>query len=657
MILASIFQDGAVLQRDMDIPVWGKCAAGEVVTSELDGISVKTKSSTNGEFILYFPAHDAGGPFELTVSTAGSGEKVILRDILIGEVWLASGQSNMEYKLYGEKRPEIPVDNVEPVCAKQEKQFFEMVMDPDNFRFFSVQRCASGAEEWSCSGSWKKVQPGCSKEVSAVAAWFGLGLQYELNVPVGIIVSAWGGTVAQAWMSYQALAAEPETNKLAAELRSSHWKSKFWTVERNENSIDYALLPGIKKNPENKGFAQGYADAGFDDSAWADMNVPGSWIEQHIAGNGVIWARKSVDIPESWANCPLVLQGGAVDKHDVSYFNGVEIGGMGKDFEIDCYNTPRHYPIAPEYVKPGKAVVAIRCFSFVQGGEISGDWFLYNEKSGEKIELNGIWKVCVEADFGIISARNHCAEAFGPGNPNTPTILFDGMIRPLIPYAFRGVIWYQGESNAPTVANSRAYRDILQAMIDDWRRQWGQPQMPFIMVQLAGYSPAELFYVDSNWAELRESQRLLAQNDPDTYMASAIDLGEEKNIHPQNKLDVGKRLAMSALHHVYGRESIVPCGPEVAKCEFAGNRVEITFKYAENLKLASEVQAFYLAGRNGEFFAADKAEVKEDKVILTSEKIAEVAEVRYAWANFPPAVLFNGAGFPASSFRIVAGDK
>jgi len=657
MILASIFQDGAVLQRDMDIPVWGKCAGRVPVSATLDGETVFTQSSADGDFILYLPPHDAGGPFELTVTDIRNNDSVTISDVLIGEVWLASGQSNMEYQLGGDWRVHIPEKDDNPVCRQQEKQFYEMIMDADKFRFFSVERCASGAEERSCCGTWKKMLPEYSKEVSAVAAWFGLGLQYELGVPVGVVVSAWGGTVAEAWMSYQALAAEPETAEMAKMLRSSHWKSKFWTVERNENTIDYSLLPGVKKNPENRGVTLGYANVDFDDSSWLDMNVPGSWLEQHIAGNGVVWARKTVDIPESWANCPLVLQGGAVDKHDLSYFNGVEIGGLGKDFEVEHYNTHRHYPIAPELVKAGRAVVAIRAFSFAHDGSINGNWWLVNEQSGERIDLTGVWKAFAEADFGRVIHRKPSAEAYGPNNPNTPSILFNGMLRPLIPYAIRGAIWYQGESNAATVETSRAYRDILQAMIDDWRRQWGQPALPFIMVQLAGHCIRESFYAESNWAELRESQRLLAANDPDTYMASAIDIGEEKDIHPQNKLDVGKRLAMSALHHVYGRDNIVPSGPEPVKTEFSGNRVEITFKYAENLKLISDERAFYLAGEDGGFHPADLLEVKEDKLILISNDIDDVVEVRYAWSNFPSAVLYNGANFPASSFRIKAGDK
>ena len=212
-----------------------------------------------------------------------------------------------------------------------------------------------------------------------------------------------------------------------------------------------------------------------------------------------------------------------------------------------------------------------------------------------------------------------------------------------------------GESNANDVKKAVAYRDILQNMIDDWRRAFRNPDMPFIMVQLAGFGNKENFSCDSPWAELRESQRLLAKNDPDTFMASAIDIGEEEDIHPQNKFDVGKRLAMSALYHVYNCEEAVPSGPEISKVEVTGNKVKFTFDHAEKIKLVSDEKSFYIAGSNGEFHVADSVELDEDEKSLTisSSMVADPVEIKYAWADFPVPTLFNGAGLPASSFHWV----
>lgn len=655
MILASLFQDGAILQRDMDIPVWGKTDPETLVKVTLDGETSMTRSSADGKFIAYLHSHAAGGPYELTVSAPETGKSITLKDILVGEVWLASGQSNMEYMLgsdwrIADENGDLPEGEV--LGRIQEQQFNDMVIDPDNFRFFTVEKKASCAMEEHCHGSWRKMNTVNSADASAVAAWFALGLQMHLDIPVGIIVSAWGGTIAEAWMSYEALASGKETAMLAKMIRRNHWVNNIWEIGSGVASgAIYEKNPAVKPDPGNTGFDSGYAGIDFDDSSWQTMKIPGSWINQHIAGNGAVWVRKSVDIPESWAGKNISLTGGAVDKHDITYFNGQEIGRTGEKFDVTVYNKKRVYDIDPALVTAGKAVIAIRAFSFAHDGAITGKWRLVNNDTTEFIELNGPWQAKAEYDWGIVE-MGFPETIFGPNNPNTPAILFDSMIRPLLPYALRGAIWYQGESNAKSLKKSREYQNILQNMIDDWRRNFRNPQMPFIMVQLAGYGNKENFFTDSLWGQLRESQRAICQNDPFTFMASAIDIGEETDIHPQNKFDVGKRLAMCALHHVYNCNEAIPSGPEIEKYEFSGNTVTISFKYAEGLKVVSDEKAFFLAGKDGVFQAAGLVEVKDETVILSSENIAEVTSVKYAWADFPTPVLFNGVDFPASSFHI-----
>lgn len=648
MILGSIFKDGAVFQQKMDIPVWGWTLPSKSVKAYFDGESAQTRSSADGYFILYLPPHDAGGPFELKVQAADEeAETAVLKDILVGEVWLASGQSNMAYKLNSDWRVDASTPADKTLGRVQERQFNEMVMNPEELRVFTVAERASITREEHCAGNWVKVYPHNSGDVSAVAAWFALGLQYQLNVPVGIIDASWGGSIAEAWMSMEALWAEPETREAAKKMQEMCRNDVAW------NSVSYyENNPDIHADPGNTGIDMGYADKDYDDSAWQDMVVGGSWIQQGIAGNGVIWLRSSVEIPESWANNPVMLLGGAVDKQDISYFNGVEIGRTGSGFDTSFYGTKRQYPVPAEIVKAGKAVVAVRAYSFAYDGAVTGKWVLLNEKTQETIELGTLWKAKAEYDWGVAPKAEE-TNGFNPGNPTkTPTMMFNGMINPLLPFAVRGVIWYQGESNAGNVVQARAYRDVLQAMIDDWRRCFRNADMPFIQVQLAGFesTTAEA----SAWAELRESQRLLAKNDPDCYMISAVDVGNDNDIHPENKLDVGKRLSVCALHYVYGCSDLVPSGPEVVKAVAANNGVRLSFDFAEKLKLKKEIPAFELAGSDGIFHYADKMEINEDDntLYLSSPAVTEVCRVRYAWKNCPEIILFNGAGFPASPFDV-----
>lgn len=648
--LASLFQDGAVLQRDMELPVWGKAQPGAIAEIHFDGCVSRTRTSSEGDFIAYLPPHAAGGPFELTVKAGG--EELTVGDILVGEVWLASGQSNMEYMLSSDWRAFKDDEQKEVPGRVQERQFGGMLMEPEKFRFFTVQVNASGAPEQFCTGAWHPMTEEFRGKASAVAAWFGLGLQYQLDVPIGIVACSWGGSPAEAWISEEAMMAVPELKKLADIPRHYHYEKdpEFWEYSQPVVKSTETEIPGAEPDSGNQGVEKGFADVNFDDSSWKDMTVSGSWKAQGIAGNGAVWFRKKVSLPAQWKNVPLELEGGSVDKHDIAYFNGHEIGRTGEGMESRWYNLKRRYPIDPSLAVEGDNVVALRGFSFACDGAINGSWFLVNKKTNERISLNGIWKANAEYDRGNIVPP--AAQPPRVNNRHTPAILFNGMLRPIIPYAMRGVIWYQGETNASTIDRSLLYQELLQSMIDDWRRRWRQPDLPFIMVQLAGFGSETAFEEEAPWAFLRESQRLIALQDPDTYMVSAIDVGEANDIHPQNKLEVGKRLAMCALHHVYKFEEIVPTGPEVEKAEVSDGVVRLTFSYGEELELRSGDDAFFLAGADRVFYPADQVRIDGEQLVVSSSKVAEPAELRYAWAGFPAVLLYNKAGFPAPSFRL-----
>ena len=603
--------------------------------------------------MLYLPPHAAGGPFELTVTA--DGESLTLTDILVGDVWLCSGQSNMSYLLSSDWRA-YDKENPDPTGRKQERQFNELVMDPARIRFFNVERKGALAPMEFCQGQWCPMTPEHSGNSSAVAAWFALGLQYHLDIPLGLVNSSYGGSPAEAWMSEETLRAAPETRELLAAFRNNCCTrdTSYWETTSVTGKSISAFIPGAAPDSGNQGEEWGWASVDFDDTSWADMEVPGSWKEQKIAGNGAVWFRKKVSIPADWANTPLLLCGGAVDKHDISYFNGVEVGRTGKDMEDCYYDVKRSYEIPASLVREGGCVIAIRGFSHACDGSVGGDWHLENTITNQRLSLTGIWKARAEYDRGNI-APAATEEPPYPEHFRNPSNLFKGMLKPLIPFALKGVIWYQGETNTRSLTQAKDYQVTLQNLIDEWRRLWQQPELPFIMVQLANFGLLTSFEKDSTWAWLRESQRLTALYDPDTWLVTAIDIGDERDIHPQNKLDVGKRLAASALHHVYGCTESVPSGPEPEKMEVSGSTVRIKFRYAaEELELREGIDCFCIGNSEGDFHAADTVKVDGEWIILSSSEVPEPVEVRYAWSKSPASRLYNKAGLPAASFRMTA---
>jgi len=344
MRLNPLFQEGAVLQHGKTLPVWGETRPDVIVRGELAGIEIFSRSSGRGEFTLYFPPLPPGGPFELRVGVEGDpAEETTVRDVLLGDVWLASGQSNMEYPLNADTAwwPGN-ASGPDSTARRQEKKLKELLADTDNFRFFKVERCASGAQEREAAGVWRRMTPENAGDCSAVAAWFGHVLRRKTGIPVGLIVSSWGGTIAEAWTSCNGLTASPVTARLAADLAACHRKREFCTVREK---IDVLASDAVQPDPGNAGFGQGWAAPGFDDSGWKAMAVPGSWIQQDIAGNGAVWIRRSVELPEDWVGQDLILRTGGIDKHDVAYVNGREVGRTGKGLECDHWCSERRYPV------------------------------------------------------------------------------------------------------------------------------------------------------------------------------------------------------------------------------------------------------------------------------------------------------------------------
>jgi sialate O-acetylesterase len=388
------------------------------------------------------------------------------------------------------------------------------------------------------------------------------------------------------------------------------------------------------------------------------MQAPGSWQGAGLNYNGVVWFRRDVDVPAAWAGKDLVLNLAPCDKHDTTYFNNVEVGGIGLE-NPDAWKTPRCYRIPGRLVKAGRNVIAVRIFSYVYAGGFMGSpaEMKLDPPDGAAgqtpIMLHGDWRYQVEHNFGPITPVALQAP-LGPGNQNSPYSLYNGMIAPLIPYGLRGAIWYQGESNA---SRPSEYRTLFPAMIRCWRDEWKQGDFPFLLVQLANYMAANAHPVESQWAELREAQAL-ALKLPNTGMAVAIDIGDAADIHPKNKQEVGKRLAAWGLNAFYGRKDVVPSGPLYAGMAVEGNRIRIRFEHVAGglvVRGGGPLTGFAIAGPAPDglprrFVWAD-AVVDGETVVVSSPAVPDPTAVRYAWANNPACNLYNAAGLPAAPFR------
>lgn len=649
--LNKIFQTGAVFQQKMPIPVWGNATPGNLLKAEFAGMESWTRVAAAGNFMLRLSPVDAGGPFTLKITEVETGETVVLEDILVGEVWLASGQSNMEYQLSSDWT--VPGAEKEPsgVNAAQADEYYKTIKDPSRMRFITVKKLATGMEEETFEGEWKYMNEDNAHVASAVAAWFGRFVQEKQDVPVGLIISAWGGTIAEAWTSRAGLLSNPDTLPLVYETDRIFQEEESW-----QRDPDNSMPAEAVKDAGNKGVEWGWAAPDFNDSEWVEMNIPGSWINQKISGNGALWVRQEVTIPPRWKGKNLILHMGGIDKQDTTYFNGVEIGGKGKNLDASFWNIPRIYKVPADLVKVGRNVIAVRAYSFLFDGAFLGqkrDYYVQPEGGTEedRIKIGGMWKAAAELDLGVLSAS---LVTPGPGMADTPGILFNSMIRPLVPYGIRGAIWYQGESNAKSVLESLSYERKLSTMIRDWRYWWGQGDFPFIQVQLANYSPSfdPPFVPASRWAILRDTQRLVCNALPNVYMASAIDIGDLIDIHPQDKKSVGARLAATAFRYVYKDPSVVPFGPLYQGYSVEDNAIRIDFAHADGLTvLEDRPQSFYIAGKDRVFHPATSVKVEGSSVLVSNKKIANPMAVRYGWSDAVITTVYNAAGLPASSFR------
>jgi sialate O-acetylesterase len=614
-----LFTDGAVLQQDASVPVWGTADPGERVTVEFAGQTVSATTAGDGRWMVRLKTPKATGPSAAVTMTISGKNKIALHNLLIGEVWLCSGQSNMERHL-GLQPGQKPITDWE-----------QEVRDANypEIRQFYVEKKTAFVPEATVKGGWSVCSPETVKDFTAVGYFFGRDLHQARHLPIGLIHSSWGGTPAEAWTSEAALKTLPDFVQPLAELK--RMRSDPEGVRRD---YEAQLENWFRANDPGSAAAPWSATA-LDTASWKQMKLPTLW---ESAGepdlDGVVWFRRTFDLPAGAANLEAELHLGQIDDIDTTWVNGVRVGAM------DRYDLVRDYHVPAGVLKAGWNVVAVRVLDTGGGGGIWGNeklqLFLKGAASAEPIDLSGAWQYRV----GLNLKNAPWPPLSVAQNASAPTVLYNGMIAPLLPYAIRGVIWYQGESN---VGRERQYRALFPAMIADWRRAWSEGNFPFLFVQIAPYNDMT--------PEIREAQLLAWQRTTNTAMAVTIDCGDAGDIHPAHKQPVGARLALAARAIAYG-EAIEYSGPVFSSISIEGNEAILRFSHLGGGLLAENgaLKGFTVAGADKIFHPA-KAEIRGGTVAVSAEGVTQPAAVRYGWANVPEGNLFNRAGLPASPFR------
>jgi len=625
--VSPLIGDHMVLQQGRPFRIWGQAAPGEAITVTLAGGTASATAGAEGRWAVELGPLAAGGPHTLEI--VGSN-RLRFEDVLVGEVWIASGQSNMEFPLTRAANGE------EEIAAAR----FPRI------RLFTVPKATAEEPQRAAGGEWRPCSPETVGDFSAVAYFFGRELRQTLGVPVGLIHTSWGGTPAEAWTSRGALLASPELKPLVEDL--DRLRSDPAVMDAYQRAMAEWEKTNVALDPGNEGETAGFASPGFDDNAWETMELPQYWEAAGLDIDGAVWFRRAVEIPEAWRGKDLELSLGALDDSDTTYFDGVVVGTTGT--ETPSYWThPRRYRVPGRLVTSRHAVIAVRVWDRGGDGGFAGspkDLTLRPaDGAGEPLGLAGEWRRHVERAVGPINP-DWGSQPLNPSGQNAPTMLYNAMIAPLLPYTIRGAIWYQGESNAD---RARQYRTLFPAMIRDWRSGWGQGDFPFYFVQLANYMKRADQPGESDWAELREAQRLTLCT-PATGMAVAIDIGEADDIHPTDKQDVGHRLALNALARTYHRH-VEFSGPDYRHFEIVGGQIRLAFDHAEGLDAkGGALHGFAIAGADRRFVWAD-ARIDGKAVVVSSPEVAAPVAVRYGWADNPDCTLVNGAGLPASPFR------
>jgi len=614
--LPQIVSDGMVLQRDAPVKMWGWASPGEKVSIRFDTNTYTSVTAVDGRWQITLPSQKAGGPYEITIN---GKNQIVLKNILFGDVWLCAGQSNMV----------LPMSRVAPLYGDEIKtsknSMIRQFLVPVRWNYNLPQQDLQG-------GEWTEANPGNLSSFSAVGYFFARDLYAKYKIPVGIILCAAGGSAAESWISEDALKAFPEQYAMAKQLSDSNYMKSLLSSE-NEAQQKWFIDLGRK----DKGHLRNpWYSLSTDDSAWPTIVIPSSFGEAGIPlTSGVVWFRKKIDLPESFVGKKALLELGRIVDSDSVFVNGLYAGNTSYQYP------PRRYTIAPGLLNKGTNSITIRVISESTGGGLIKDK-PYRLTVGEQTyDLTGEWKYQV----GATCDKSPMVTFF----PGKPLGLYNAMLYPLVNYTLKGMVWYQGESNTERASE---YKRALSTLIGEWRKLWGQGELPFLFVQLPDFMEPKKVPSESDWATLRY-QQLKTLSVPNTAMAVTIGLGEWNDIHPLRKKEIGQRLALAAQKLAYNDLLVVASGPMYQSMQRDGDKIELYFSNCGSGLTTidgKELTFFSIAGVDKKFYWA-KAQIMGNKIIVWSDRVSHPEIVRYAWADNPAgANLCNREGLPASPF-------
>ncbi|MEI2274612.1 sialate O-acetylesterase [Sphingobacterium sp. ML3W] len=624
--LPAFIGDNMVLQQKEKVKIWGtSTAVGKElsVNTSWNNKSYQVEVDQQGGWQVYLETPKYGGPYQITIN---DGDQLILKNILIGEVWFCSGQSNMEMPLAGWGK----IDNFE--------QEIKAANFP-NIRILQIPKATANQPTTAVqveSGGWNPVTPQSIPEFSATAYFFAREIYEKTGIPIGLIHSSWGGTIIEAWMSREALSPF-STYTAAIEKIQRPDAQEIYAKDLAEWNRVAEQQDQVKTATQGEWFAPQ-----LDKSTWFTITIPSFFDRNLFPGmDGVVYFGKDVALPAHWQGKPLKLILGAIDDNDITYVNGTKVG------ETVGYDQIRKYTI-PATANNGSLLhIAVRVFDGAGDGGIYGgtEQPRLEGPNGEQLSLVGDWKCKVGYDLAKLPAKPNAMEG-----PNRPTVLYNAMVKPFVDFKIKGAIWYQGESNADS--KDAPYQQLLPALIQDWRQQWNNEKMPFYFVQLANFKAKSLTPQPSSWARLREAQRQTLKL-PYTGMAVIADIGDAQDIHPKNKQDVGRRLGWIATAQLYGKK-IPYSGPVLEHWTTKAAEMELSFNPMGKKLVLKEADkrsgSFTIAGADQVFYPAEVKQVG-NKLIVSAKEVPSPVAVRYGWADNPDLILYNEAGVPGSPFR------